>query len=597
MAGLIPKQFIDDLLTRIDIVEVIDERVPLKKAGKDYKACCPFHDEKTPSFTVSADKQFYHCFGCGAHGTAIGFLMEYEHLSFPEAVEDLARRAGLEVPHEGGARAAPQPDSANLVELLREAARYYCSQLRDHPQAGMAVDYLKRRGITGEVAKDFELGFAPDGWDNLVRALGKDDAAREAMVIAGLAVKKEGGGFYDRFRARVMFPIHDHRGRIVGFGGRVIDKGEPKYLNSPETPLFHKGRELYGLFRAREAIKDENRVLVVEGYMDVVALAQFGVNFAVATLGTATTREHLERLYRHAPEVVFCFDGDRAGREAAWRALENALPVLHEGRQASFLFLPEGEDPDTLVRKEGAEAYVARTRAAMPLPDYLFQTLSAQVDLGRLDGRARLVELARPHLSKLAPGVLQQMMIQRLAELSRMDSQKLTTLMKSQGPVPGAMAGGSVRKYAGNRKEPPSTVRLAIALLLQNPKLAPAAPMPGELDDLDLPGVDLFLQITAVMQSSPELNTAALLEHFRGTEAEQTLLRLTAWQHPALESPDLSAEFQGVVDKLRKDAVKRRTERLLQKEQAEGLSPLEKAELTRLLARKVADSGHFQPPH
>ena len=327
MAGRIPKQFIDELLTRSDIVDVIDARVPLRKAGKDYKACCPFHEEKTPSFTVSADKQFYHCFGCGAHGSAIGFLMDYDHMSFVEAVEELAARAGLTVPKEAGAAFEKEKDTgADLIELMREAVRFYRQQLRDHPQAPRVVNYLKGRGITGEIANEFNLGFAPEGWDNLLKALGKDDDSREALVRAGLAVKKDRGGYYDRFRERVMFPIEDHRGRVVAFGGRIIDKGEPKYLNSPETPLFHKGRELYGLFHAREAIKRENRVMVVEGYMDVVALAQFGIDFAVATLGTATTRDHLERLFRHAPEVIFCFDGDRAGREAAWRALVLGCP-------------------------------------------------------------------------------------------------------------------------------------------------------------------------------------------------------------------------------------------------------------------------------
>ncbi|MDH3311393.1 MAG: DNA primase, partial [Gammaproteobacteria bacterium] len=423
MAGRIPKQFIDELLTRSDIVDVIDARVPLRKAGKDYKACCPFHEEKTPSFTVSADKQFYHCFGCGAHGSAIGFLMDYDHMSFVEAVEELAARAGLTVPKEAGAAFEKEKDTgADLIELMREAVRFYRQQLREHPQAPRVVNYLKGRGITGEIANEFNLGFAPEGWDNLLRALGKDDNSREALARAGLAVKKDSGGYYDRFRDRVMFPIEDHRGRIVAFGGRIIDKGEPKYLNSPETPLFHKGRELYGLFHAREAIKRENRVMVVEGYMDVVALAQFGIDFAVATLGTATTRDHLERLFRHAPDVIFCFDGDRAGREAAWRALENVLPVLREGRQISYLFLPENDDPDTLVRKEGREAFLARLRKAIPLPDYLFDSLSRQVDLGRLDGRARLVELARPLLSNMPAGILREMMLGRLAELSRLET-------------------------------------------------------------------------------------------------------------------------------------------------------------------------------
>src|SRR3989344_4815980 len=442
MAGRIPKQF-------------IDERVPLRKAGKDYKACCPFHEEKTPSFTVSADKQFYHCFGCGAHGSAIGFLMDYDHMSFPEAVEELATRAGLPVPQE--ARSTTEADSdtgADLLGIMGEASRFYRQKLREHPQAREAADYLKGRGITGEIANEFGLGFESEGWDNLVRVLGKDPESREALVRAGLAAKKDGGGFYDRFRARVMFPIEDHRGRIVAFGGRVIGKGEPKYLNSPETPLFHKGRELYGLFRAREALKRENRVLVVGGYMDVVALAQYGIDFAVATLGTATTRDHLERLFRHAPEVIFCFDGDRAVREAAWRALETTLPVLRDGRQASFLFLPDGEDPDTLVRKEGAAAFHARLSVAKPLPDFLFETLVKQVDLTRLDGRARLVELARPHLSKVAPGALQQLMQDRLSELSRFDPAKLSKLV-------GTTLQTSARKSTAGLarpKEPPSAI-------------------------------------------------------------------------------------------------------------------------------------------
>jgi DNA primase len=595
MAGRIPKQFIDDLIQRVDIVEVIDARVPLKKAGKDYKACCPFHEEKTPSFTVSPDKQFYHCFGCGVHGTAIGFLMDYEHLSFPEAVEELARQAGIEVPHEArGAISAEPPIGADLAELLREAARFYRQQLREHAEAPKAVDYLKGRGITGEIAKEFDLGFAPDGWDHLLRALGKDEKTREALVTAGLAVKKEGGGYYDRFRARVMFPIHDHRGRIVGFGGRVIGPGEPKYLNSPETPLFHKGRELYGLYRARDAIKRENRVLVVEGYMDVVALAQYGIDYAVATLGTATTREHLERLFRHAPEVVFSFDGDRAGREAAWRALENALPVLHEGRQVSFLFLPEGEDPDTLVRKEAAEAFTARLQAAMPLPEFLFQGLTRQVDLARLDGRARLVELARPYLAKIPPGVLHEMLLGQLAELSQFDPEKLSTLMKMAGNNP---ATARVRASTGATKEPPSVVRMAMALLLQHPKLAASTPDLHELRDPQLPGLSLFLEVLGVLKEAPGLTTAGVLEHFRGHEQEPVLMRLAAWQHPALEPEGVEAEYQGVLEQLKRAANKDRTERLLRKEKIEGLNDDEKGELARLLEQKHAQSVPTSSPH
>ncbi|MHB1140308.1 MAG: DNA primase [Sulfuricaulis sp.] len=591
MAGRIPKQFIDELLTRSDIIDVIDARVPLRKAGKDYKACCPFHEEKTPSFTVSADKQFYHCFGCGAHGSAIGFLMDYEHMSFVEAVEELAARAGLTVPKEAGAAFEKEKDTgADLIELMREAARFYRSQLREHPQASRPVEYLKGRGITGEIARDFDLGFAPDGWDNLLRALGKDDASREALARAGLVVKKDSGGYYDRFRDRVMFPIEDHRGRIVAFGGRIIDKGEPKYLNSPETPLFHKGRELYGLFHARDAIKRESRVLVVEGYMDVVALAQFGVDFAVATLGTATTRDHLERLFRHAPEIVFCFDGDRAGREAAWRALDNALPVLREGRQISFLFLPEGEDPDTLVRKEGRDAFLARLKKALPLPDYLFDTLSRQVDLGRLDGRARLVELARPLLSKMPAGVLRQMMLDRLAELSLMDPDKLP--VSAANPDQSAPQRG-FRPSGSGPREPPSVVRLAIAMLLQRPELARNVHNADALADLDMPGIPLLLELLRVVQGTSGLNTASIIENFSDSEHKQNLAKLAFWQHPALEQ-DLETEFSGVMSRLEQASTRQKTERLLQKKQAGGLNQTEMDELARLLSLK-RDNSRVSP--
>ena len=595
MVGRIPKQFIDELLTRSDIVDVIDARVPLRKAGKDYKACCPFHEEKTPSFTVSADKQFYHCFGCGAHGSVIGFLMEYDHMSFVEAVEELAARAGLAIPREAGAVSGEVRDNgSNLLGLMREATRFYRQQLREHPQSNRAVEYLKRRGITGEIAHEFGLGFAPDGWDNLLRAPGNEAATREALARAGLAVKKEGGGYYDRFRDRIMFPIEDHRGRIVAFGGRVTDKGEPKYLNSPETPLFHKGRELYGLYHARDAIKRENRVLVVEGYMDVVALAQYGINNAVATLGTATTREHLDRLFRHAPEVIFCFDGDRSGREAAWRALDNALAVLREGRQVSFLFLPEGEDPDTLVRKEGRAALLARIKAAIPLPDYLFSSLSQQVDLNRLDGRARLVELARPLLSKMPTGVLRQMMLDRLAELSRIDPERL---MVSFGNPENTSASNSVnRPLSGKRREPPSVVRLAIAMLLQQPSLADQVPDDPGLAELDLPGMNLFLAVLQVLESTPRINTALIVESFRDSEHQHNIAKLAVWQHPVLDQ-NVETEFTGLMQRLREISATQRIERLLQRQRSGEANQAEKAELARLLTQKKETTRPFPSRH
>jgi DNA primase len=402
------------------------------------------------------------------------------------------------------------------------------------------------------------------------------------LFQAGLLIKKDSGGYYDRFRQRVMFPIHDYRGRIIGFGGRVLGSGEPKYLNSPETPLFHKGRELYGLHRARDAIRREQRVLVVEGYMDVVALAQFGIDYAVATLGTATTRDHLERLFRFAPEAVFCFDGDRAGREAAWRALEIALPTLSDGRQVSFLFLPEGEDPDTLVRKEGKEAFSARLAQALPLPDYLFQTLSAQVDLGRLDGRARLAELARPLLSKLPQGVLRQLIFDRLAEITQVDARNLATLLPS-GP-------------AANRPRPPpgrpphqpvpSLVRLAIALLLHHPGLARQVADPELLRGLERPGMGLLVELIVLLKARELANAGAIIEHFRDSEHQPHLAKLLTWQHPVLDQDfdRCQAEFSGLIDRLRREAIRQQIERLNAKQRVTGSNSEEKAELLRLLA-------------
>ena len=583
MSARIPRSFIDDLLSRVDIVDVIDARVPLKKAGKDYKACCPFHDEKTPSFTVSQDKQFYHCFGCGAHGSAIGFLMEYEHMNFPEAVEELAARAGIEVPREAAA-ATKSERADDLIPILKQAQRFYQQQLRA-PAGRAAVDYLKKRGVSGEIAAAFNLGYAADAWNGLLNAVGTAAAAQAALARAGLTVKKDGGGYYDRFRARLMFPIEDYRGRLIGFGGRVIGAGEPKYLNSPDTPLFHKGRELYGLFRAREAIRAANRVLVVEGYMDVIALAQFGVDYTVATLGTATTRDHLERLFRFAPEVVFCFDGDRAGREAAWRALENALPVVHAGRQAAFLFLPEGEDPDTLVRKEGRAAFEARLRNAIALPDLFFQTLAQRVDLQRLDGRARLVELARPLLAAMQPDALRSLMLERLAELAQLPPQRLDALVGRPASAPVSVRAPQGRATPDRK---PSLVRLAVALLLHEPGLAAGYTTQCEaLAGSDEPGMDLLRELLNVLAREPHLRTGALVERFRGSPHEGAIGKLAVWRHPVLEQ-DRAAELAGVMRGLRRAANERATERLLLKERTQGrLDAADKAELRRLLEEKT----------
>ncbi|MBK1732221.1 DNA primase, partial [Thiococcus pfennigii] len=423
MAGRIPHEFIDDLLARVDIVDVISRRLQLRKAGKEFQARCPFHDEKTPSFTVSREKQFYHCFGCGAHGSAIGFLMEYERLGFREAVEELAHQAGVELPLDD--QAPRGPDLTPLYETLQRAADLYRRQLREHPSSRAARDYLSRRGLSDEIIERFGLGYAPEGWDFLRERLGHDRDAQERLAQAGLLAEHEQGRRYDRFRDRIMFPIRDQRGRVIGFGGRVLGDQRPKYLNSPETALFHKGQALYGLYETHQQRRALDRLLIVEGYMDVIALAQFGIPYAVATLGTATTPEHLRRLLRSAPELIFCFDGDRAGREAAWKALQTALPQATGQQQIRFLFLPEGEDPDTLVRREGRDGLEQRLAAATPLSDVLFEHLTRQVDLASAEGRARLAALAEPLLKDLPPSLYKQLLLDRLAELARLPSRYL----------------------------------------------------------------------------------------------------------------------------------------------------------------------------
>ena len=522
MRGRIPREFIDELLARLDVVEVIDRRVPLKKAGKDFKACCPFHNEKTPSFTVSRPKQFYHCFGCGVSGTAITFLMEFEHLSFPEAVEELAGEAGLEVPDTGPARSGDNP-TLPLLEILGEASRYYKDQLRSHRDASTTIAYLKQRGLTGEIAAQFDLGYAPTGWDNLSSTADNEEKL-DLMVKAGLISKRESGGHYDRFRARVIFPIHDNKGRVIAFGGRLLDKVEPKYLNSPETPVFHKGSELYNLHRARSAIAQQQMSIVVEGYMDVLALAQHGIDHCVATLGTATTTTHLQRLFRLAPSIVFCFDGDRAGRDAAGRALEIALPLLESGRQVSFLFLPDGEDPDSVIRDQGADTFRTLIDSATPLPDLLFDTLLNQTDLTRMDGKARLATLARPLVSRVPEGPLRELMQQRLSDLTGVAPSGLGGLPTTPPTVP--------HKRASARSKRLSPLATAISVLVQRPQLATGLDLPtAVVDTQDDPGVQLLTKVHGFARENPQLTTASLIERFRGDEQQPTLEKLASRNH------------------------------------------------------------------
>ncbi|MGH8131093.1 MAG: DNA primase [Steroidobacteraceae bacterium] len=520
MAGRIPQSFIDDLIARTDIVELIGGRMQLKKAGREWKACCPFHAEKTPSFWVSLEKQFYHCFGCGAHGTALGFLMEHDKLLFPDAVEELASRLGLEVPREDDGRAAPARPGEGLYELLAQVTQFYRDHLRE---SARAKEYLANRGISAESCVKFAVGYAPDAWDTVLKRFGGNAERERALGEAGLLVERSGkgeSGYYDRFRDRVMFPIRDARGRVIAFGGRVIDSGEPKYLNSPETPLFHKGRELYGLYEARQALRKIERLIVVEGYVDVVRLAQNGIEYAAATLGTATTPEHLNRLFRVTSEVVFCFDGDNAGRNAAWRALENALEHARDGRQLRFLFLPEGHDPDTLVGEEGAEAFEARIADAQPISEFLVMQLAARTDLASIDGRARLAELARPLLARMPAGVYHELLLERLAQEVRMPAGRLAELLRAK-PERGrgaAMArgarpdrGGRPARSAGRQP----LLTQAIMLLLHHPAAARAVETTPAWLESDQKGFAVLRELLDTARMEPALSTAQFVERWR----------------------------------------------------------------------------------
>ncbi|MFT3931855.1 MAG: DNA primase [Spongiibacteraceae bacterium] len=609
MAGRIPQAFIDDLLERVDIVEVIDRRVPLKKSGRNYSARCPFHDEKTPSFSVSPDKQFFYCFGCGAGGNAIGFVMDFDRVDFPQAVEALATLAGLEVPREEQPEriVQQQKQQRDLYQILDAAARFYREQLRKHPQAKRAVDYLKNRGVSGAIARDFGIGYAPPGWDNLLQALAKDDHERKLLLDAGMLVLKDDDNsqsekkrLYDRFRERVMFPILDSRGRVIAFGGRVLTDEKPKYLNSPETPIFHKGRELYGLYQARKAVRHLQRLVVVEGYMDVVALAQFGIPYAVATLGTATSTEHLQKIFRQCSEVIFCFDGDNAGRQAARRALEAALPTMEDGRTAKFLFLPEGEDPDSLVRKEGTAAFEQLLNNAQPLGDYLFDSAGEGLDLNSLEGRARLSKLATPLIAKIPEGVFKQLLIGALAQRTGLSSEKLTALtLQAEKVTPPSEPQKSNFPPVQRRPLPARTeiqrqpVLYAIGLLLLHPQLARHAPDARQLTHLEGEVGTLLRDLIELLQRRPEANTNVLLGHWydqpwrRHVEAafnQVGVLLENVDQLNLAQEEGVETELAETLKRLESSQIELQLDALLSK--ANQLTPEERQNLDRLLRQK-----------
>lgn len=590
MAGLIPQSFIDDLLHRTDILEVVDKRVPLKKSGKNYQACCPFHNEKTPSFSVQPERQFYYCFGCGAGGNAIGFVMNFDHLDFPQAVETLARDAGVEVPREESkAETRRQSEHAKLLDVLEQASKFYQFQLRHHAERKRPIEYLKTRGVSGEIARDFAIGYAPPGWDKLIEAIGVDAQQQKNLLKAGMVIernKPEGeevrkdndkrSPYYDRFRDRIMFPIRDSRGRTIAFGGRVLGDDKPKYLNSPETPVFHKGAELYGLYESKKFGDKFSRLLLVEGYMDVIALAQMGIRNAVATLGTATSDRHLTRMFRAVSEVVFCFDGDAAGLNAAWRALETSLPLMEDGRRVRFLFLPEGDDPDTHVRKVGKDKFLEKVEQAVPLEQFFFDKLSEDLDIDSIEGKARLSNLAKPLIRQLPKGVYGQLMLDRLSDTLGVSSESLDQFMATapdpaQRPPPPEMASppedhGAPPPYGAPQSRPsdrgpgvaltkirkPASIK-AIELLLRNPEIALA--LEANLESLRYAEDEsrkLLCTLIEKVQNEPQIETYTLLGYCYGTHLGGQLTQLLQAEKITPQE-GLEEEFKQIIDNILSD--------------------------------------------
>jgi len=582
MAGRIPQHFIDSLINQIDIVDVIDARVPLKKKGHEYTACCPFHNEKTPSFTVSQQKQFYHCFGCGAHGTAIGFLMEYENMEFVDAIEQLAADHHIDVPREDSQ--IPQgPDNTGVYKMLELSAEQYQLQLK---QSQRAIDYLKKRGLSGEISKDYGIGYSPDSWDFIFKQ-GKSQAEVKDLAAGGMLIEKNGqqGHYYDRFRDRIMFPIRDRRGRTIGFGGRILDQGEPKYLNSPETPVFHKGKELYGLFEAKKSVRNLDTIVIVEGYMDVVALAQNGIRYAVATLGTATTADQISLILRSVKKLVFCYDGDRAGKKAAWKALENTLPLMRDGYEIRFLFLPDGEDPDTMVRQEGQQAFELRLQNATPLSDFLIKNLEQQTDMSSMDGRAHFAELAKPLLNKLPESIFKDLLNESISKEIGLHNKKLV----EQAPVR-PVRQPSYAETKG-RHIRITNVRLAIGLILQQPALISEISIPEALRQADIQGINVLFDLHDMIKASPELSSAAILERWRDNEMGGYLNKLLHWEIPGAEDKDTSLTMvQHALEKIQQKMKDQRLEFLLHQSQHASLSEEEMSELKVLMHRDYDDT-------
>ena len=584
MAGRIPRSFIDDLLARVDIVDIVDARVKLKKQGKNYGACCPFHNEKTPSFSVSQEKQFYHCFGCGVHGNAIDFLMEFDRLEFVEAIEELASGLGLQVPREqssgGQFNSGPQASSEekrNLYDLMGSIAQYYRSQLKVSGNSN-AIDYLKNRGLSGDVVQKFGIGYVPDEWDNVRKNFGQQKATQDMLVSGGMLIENDKGNRYDRFRGRIMFPIRDRRGRVIGFGGRVLGDGTPKYLNSPETPIFHKGKELYGLYEVLQAYREPPQVLVVEGYMDVVALAQFGVDYSVASLGTSTTGDHLQLLFRQTNTVVCCYDGDNAGREAAWRAMENALGYLNGNKTLKFMFLPDGEDPDSYVRNFGKEAFEEQIASATPLTDFLFNGLMARVvDNSSREGRFRVIHLAEPLINSVQDESLKLYLWQELSLRTGLSADQV------QGALSKKVKTEEKTIPQPHRDIKRTPMREVIALLIQNPSFVVQVPDLNSVSEIPIPGLSLLLNVVDMCRLNPHITTGQLLEQWRNNSNERLLSRLAAWEIPLRDEDNEEDIFLDALDNIIAQCIEKQIETLQAKERSVGLSTEEKRELLALM--------------
>jgi DNA primase len=582
MSGLIPQHFINDLVSRVDIVDVLSKRIDLKKAGKEFKAVCPFHNDKNPSLTISPSKGFYHCFSCGAHGTALGFLMEYEHLSFVEAIESLASDLGLEVPYEKSSK--PIKQNNDLFLMMEKLQKKFQDNLKNESKA---IKYLKERGIDGTTAKKFGIGYAKKGWRNILDEFGKNEKQINLLTSLGLIIKKSDNSYYDRFRDRIIFPIRDARGRFIGFGGRVFNDEQPKYLNSPETSLFHKGKELYGLYECQQSMRDIDKLIVVEGYMDVIGLSQNGVEYAVASMGTATTNDHFNRLFRLTDSIFFCFDGDDAGLKAAWRALENSLIHLRDGRQIKFVFLPDGDDPDSYIANNGTSKFEKQLDSGKDLSDFLIDKISENIDLNSIDGKARMAERAKPFIGKIPDGIFKELIIDKLSASVGISSKKLTALI-SQVNTKESMK-PKTRSYTKmmsqrSSKTQPSIIKKSIMLILNYPEAAKNIKH-HDFKDYKKPGIKILLKLIKTTQEESNINAASLIERWRDDDEGKHLAKLAINLFPDNPEFDASKELNDSLVQITKNFYSERINFLIKKQSKNELTEKDKNELNQMIIK------------